>query len=218
MEPDFWHDRWQRELIGFHQSETNRYLQKYIGELALTPGDTVLVPLCGKSLDMWWLHEQGFRVIGIELSEIAARSFFTEAGKQACQVQHGDFISWKYADIEILCGDFFDLDVDVMGKIDAVFDRAALIALPLEMRAKYIEQLGSILSPGTRGLLITLEYAQDEMSGPPFAVSEQEVVKLYAGGFDVGLIEDNDVIEENLRFRERGLTAMHEKIYRFQKR
>ena len=129
MEPDFWHDRWQQEMIGFHQAETNRYLQKYIGELALTSGDTVLVPLCGKSLDMWWLHEQGFKVIGIELSEIAARSFFTEADKQACQIQHGDFISWKCADVEILCGDFFDINVDMVGKVDAVFDRAALIAL-----------------------------------------------------------------------------------------
>ena len=218
MDPDFWHDRWQREMIGFHQSETNRYLQKYIDELALAPGDIVFVPLCGKSLDMWWLHEQGFKVIGIELSEIAAKAFFTEAGKQACQIKHGDFVSWKYADVEILCGDFFDLNAEVPGKVDAVFDRAALIALPSEMRAKYIEQLESLLLPGTRGILITLEYLQEEMTGPPFSVSEKEVIELYARDFQLELIEDHDAIEENSRFRERGLTVLHEKTYRFQMR
>ena len=218
MDPDFWHDRWQREMIGFHQAETNRYLQKYIDELALAPGDIVFVPLCGKSLDMWWLHEQGFKVIGIELSEIAAKAFFTEAGKQACQIKHGDFVSWKYADVEILCGDFFDLNAEVPGKVDAVFDRAALIALPSEMRAKYIEQLESLLLPGTRGILITLEYLQEEMTGPPFSVSEKEVIELYARDFQLELIEDHDAIEENSRFRERGLTVLHEKTYRFQMR
>jgi len=217
MDPDFWHDKWQSDVIAFHQPETNRYLQKYIGELALMPGDTVFVPLCGKSLDMWWLHDQGFKVIGIELSEIAARSFFTEAGKQACQIQHGDFVSWKDADVEILCGDFFNLNIDVLGEVDAVFDRAALIALPLEMRAKYIKQLGSLLSPGTRGLLIALEYSQSEMTGPPFAVSEQEVSKLFARDFQLELIESHNVIGDYERFRERGLTALQEKTYRFQK-
>lgn len=218
MDPDFWHDRWQREMIGFHQPETNRYLQKYVNELTLAPGNTVFVPLCGKSLDMWWLHEQGFKVIGVELSEIAARSFFTEAGKKGCQTKHGDFVSWKYADIEILCGDFFDLNADVLGKVDAVFDRAALIALPVEMRAKYIDQMGSLLLPGTRGLLITLEYPQEEMTGPPFTVSEQEVNELYVRGFQLELIEDHNAIDENSRFRERGLTVLHEKTYRFRKR
>lgn len=218
MEPDFWLDRWQREMIGFHQSETNRYLQKYVGELALMQGDTVLVPLCGKSLDMWWLHEQGFKVIGIELSDIAAESFFTEAGKSACKIHHGDFLSWKYADIEILCGDFFELNTDILGKVDAVFDRAALIALPLEMRSKYIDQLGCLVQPGARGLLITLEYPQEEMAGPPFSVAEREVTDLFATDFDINIVEDHDALEENSRFRDRGLTSFHEKAYRFMKR
>ncbi|MEE8389129.1 MAG: thiopurine S-methyltransferase [Acidiferrobacterales bacterium] len=218
MDHDFWRDKWQNKSIGFHQTEVNHYLQKYIDELALASADTVFVPLCGKSLDMWWLHKQGFNVIGIEISEIAASSFFTEAGKQACNIKHGDFVSWKYADVEILCGDFFDLNADVLGKVDAVFDRAALIALPLEMRAKYIDQLGHLLLSGTRGLLVTLEYPQDEMTGPPFSVTEQEVDKLYARNFQLDLIEDHNAFEENSRFRERGLTVLREKIYRFHKR
>lgn len=211
MEPDIWLDRWQREMIGFHQSETNCYLQKYVDELALMPGGTVFVPLCGKSLDMWWLYEQGFKVIGIELSDIAAEAFFTEAGKSACKIQHGDFISLKYADIEILCGDFFSLNTDILGKVDAVFDRAALIALPLEMRENYIEQLGRLLQSGTRGLLITLEYPQEEMTGPPFSVEGQEVENLFAADFEIDLVEDHDALEENSRFRDRGLTRFMKK-------
>ncbi|MFV1996629.1 MAG: thiopurine S-methyltransferase [Acidiferrobacterales bacterium] len=217
MEPDFWLDRWQREMIGFHQSETNRYLKKYVDDLALAPGGTIFVPLCGKSLDMWWLHEQGLNVIGIELSDIAARSFFTEAGKKACEIQNGAFVSWKYADIEILCGDFFRLNTDILGKVDAVFDRAALIALPPEMRQKYVDQLGRLVQPGTRGLLITLEYPQKEMAGPPFSVAGQEVKDLFAPGFSIELVEDHDALEENIRFRDRGLTRFHEKAYRFRK-
>ncbi len=217
MDPLFWHDKWQNKSIGFHQAEVNRYLQKYIDELALAAGDTVFVPLCGKSLDMWWLHEQGYNVIGIELSEIAAKSFFDEAGKRACKIKHGDFVSWKYANVEILCGDYFDLNADVLGKVDAVFDRAALIALPSEMRTNYVDQLGLLLQPGTRGVLVTLEYPQNEMTGPPFSVTEQEVRKLYARDFQLDLIEDHDAFEENSRFRDRGLMVLREKVYRFHK-
>lgn len=217
MDPDFWHDKWQNKSIGFHQAEVNRYLQKYIDELVLAAGDTVFVPLCGKSLDMWWLHEQGYNVIGIELSEIAAKSFFDEAGKRACKIKNGDFVSWKYANVEILCGDYFDLNADVLGKVDAVFDRAALIALPSEMRTNYVDQLGLLLQPGTRGVLVTLEYPQNEMTGPPFSVTEQEVRKLYARDFQLDLIEDLDAFEENSRFRDRGLTVLREKVYRFHK-
>jgi len=217
LEPDFWLDRWRREMIGFHQSETNRYLQKYIDDLALTPGDTIFVPLCGKSLDMWWLYEQGFNVIGIEISDIAARSFFTEAGKKACKIQHGAFVSWKYAGIEILCGDFFKLNTDILGRIDAIYDRAALIALPVKMREKYVDHLGRLVQSGTRGLLVTLEYPQEEMAGPPFSVSEQEVEDLFTSGFNIELMEDHDALDENLRFRDRGLTRFHEKAFRFRK-
>lgn len=218
MEPDFWHARWQSETIGFHQSEINRYLRKYINELELDSGDTIFVPLCGKSLDMWWLYEQGFKVIGIELSDIAANSFFAEAGKKAVKTQRGNFNSWAFSDVEILCGDYFDLDPNILGKVDAVFDRAALIALPGKIRKKYIAQLGSLLPVGAHGLLVTLEYPQEEMTGPPFSVSEHEVKELYASEFDLEFIDGHDVIDENSHFRDRGLTSLFEKIYRFQKK
>lgn len=218
MEPDFWHARWKSESIGFHQPEINRYLKKYIDELALAPGDTIFVPLCGKSLDMWWLHEQGFKVIGIELSDIAAKSFFAEAGKKATKTQSGKFTTWAYADVEILCGDFFDLDASMLEGINAVFDRAALIALPEKIRSNYIAHLTSILPTGARGLLVTLEYSQEEMSGPPFSVSEREVNELFAADFNLEILKGHDVLDENSNFFDRGLTRLTEKIYRFNKK
>lgn len=218
MDPEFWHDRWRNETIGFHQTDVNRHLINNIGELALEPGDTVFVPLCGKSLDMWWLHEQGFKVIGIELSEIAVISFFSDAGKQALKTERDGFVSWKHADIEILCGDFFDLHAGLLGKICAVFDRAALIALPEEMRKKYVEKLATLIPKNAHGLLITLEYLQQEMSGPPFSVTSQEVQSLYAANYNFERIDRNDVYSEVPRFRDRGITEMHEAIYRFQRK
>ena len=218
MDPDFWHQRWQQELIGFHQTETNHYLKKYVSMLGLAPGDTVLVPLCGKSLDMWWLHDQGYNVLGIELSPIACEAFFDEAGRQAGQISKGAFTSWKSAGVEILCGDFFNLSDDMLTDVRAVFDRAALIALPQEMRKAYVDHLAAILSPGVTGLLVTMEYPQPEMQGPPFAVLQSEVEALFGDQFAVELLEDVDVLADNARFRDRGLSAMHDKVFRFQRR
>ena len=218
MEPDFWHQRWQQELIGFHQSETNHYLKKHIASLGIKPGDTVFVPLCGKSLDMWWLRDQGYRVLGVELSPIACEAFFAEAGRQPRQLVIGAFTSWKAVDVEILCGDFFRRTDDMLIDVRAVFDRAALIALPTEMRKAYVDHLAELLSPGVSGLLITMEYPQSEMQGPPFAVAQNEVESLFANRFQIELLEDVDVLAKSPRFRDRGLSAMREKVYRFQRR
>jgi thiopurine S-methyltransferase len=129
MDPDFWHQRWQQQLIGFHQKETNRYLEKYANALNLQVGDTVFVPLCGKSLDMLWLHDRGYGVLGVELSPIACEAFFFEAGRHARKRKDGIFTSWNSSDIEILCGDFFDLSPEMLNHVRAFYDRAALIAL-----------------------------------------------------------------------------------------
>ena len=217
MDPDFWQQRWQQELIGFHQAETNRYLQKYLDGLNLQTGDTVFVPLCGKSLDMWWLHDRGYRVLGVELSAIACQAFFTEAGRHACEKKDGLFGSWKSSDVEILCGDFFDLSPELLPNVRAVYDRAALIALPEDMRRQYVDHLASLLPSDTTGLLITMEYPQKEMQGPPFSVSENEIKELFASKFEIELLEDVDVLAANARFRERGLSDMHEKIYRYKR-
>lgn len=213
MDPDFWHQRWQQRLIGFHQAETNRYLEKYANALNLQAGDTVFVPLCGKSLDMRWLHDRRYSVLGVELSPIACEAFFSEAGRHARKTKDGIFTSWKSSDIEILCGDFFDLSPEMLNHVRAVYDRAALIALPPDMRSRYVEHLATLVASGTSGLLITMEYPEEQMAGPPFPVSRDEVTDLFAPYFEIEMLEDVDVLASNPRFRDRGLSTMHEHIY-----
>jgi thiopurine S-methyltransferase len=64
MEAEFWHERWETGQIAFHKHEYNNHMQAFINHLKLQPGDHILVPLCGKSLDMLWLLNQGYHVTG----------------------------------------------------------------------------------------------------------------------------------------------------------
>jgi thiopurine S-methyltransferase len=213
MEPSFWLQRWVENLIGFHQDKVNPWLEKYFDTLHLVPGDTVFVPLCGKSLDMTWLHQRGINVLGVELSAVAAEAFFQEAGRTVRATPDGLFVSYRDGGMEILCGDFFDLAPEQLGHVRAVYDRAALIALPPAMRERYVAHLRALLPRGTRGLLVTMEYAEGEMQGPPFSVSTAEVERLFADGFGIEALEDADLLGASPRFRDRGLSSLREKIY-----
>jgi thiopurine S-methyltransferase len=218
MDPEFWHARWQENRIGFHLQETNSRLVRFWPPPPAAPGDRVLVPLCGKSLDMLWLLDQGYRVIGVEISRIATEALFAENSLVPAIDQTGDFIRYRCDALDILCGDFFALDRDAAGDIDAVYDRASLIALPPAMRAAYAKQLASLLEPGTPCLLITLDYDQRQMSGPPFAVTDGEITRLYADRFEIGQLCSEDVLDDNGRFREAGITRLHECTYRLQRK
>jgi len=213
MEKGFWLERWKRQEIGFHQDEINPHLNRYWAELLPKPESEVFVPLCGKSRDMLWLRQQGHRVLGIELSAIAAQAFFDESGITPQREGSELFECYKSEGIRILCGDFFDLRQSDLANIGAVYDRASLIALPPDMRERYAQHLMAILPPATQILLITLEYPQHEMQGPPFAVTREEVEKLYGGHADVRLLAHLDVLAENPRFQERGLSQMMENIF-----
>lgn len=213
MNKDFWLERWERGEIGFHQDEINPYLRQYWPELRVARGSEVFVPLCGKSRDMLWLCELGHAVLGVELSDIAVQAFFRENGQVPHCVAAGKFECCEAQNIRILCGDFFDLGKNDLAKVGAVYDRASLIALPPEMRERYAHHLVSILPPGTQILLITLDYPQQEMSGPPFAVSAGEVEALYREHAGVRLLAQLDVLAQNPRFRERGLSQMRENIF-----
>lgn len=177
MEADFWRSRWQEGRIGFHQTEVNSLLKAHWP--TLPNQSTVFVPLCGKSLDMLWLASQGHRVIGIELSEIAAQDFFAEQNVEPDVEPHGSFISYRANNITILCGDFFDLTAADLKDVVAVFDRAALIALPKDMRQRYTKHLKTLLSDGCQLLLVGIEYDASSLSGPPFNVSWAEVSSLF---------------------------------------
>ncbi|MCK5503572.1 MAG: thiopurine S-methyltransferase [Thermodesulfovibrionia bacterium] len=213
MDHDFWHNKWEKNEIGFHEKEINRHLKQFWHKLELKKDAPVFVPFCGKSRDMLWLAEQGHPVVGGELSPIAAEAFFRENGIMATQKKNGNFTLWESENIKILCGDFFKLHTDDLQDVKAVYDRAALIALPPHLRSRYSRQLMKCLQPGTKVLLVTLEYPQDEMKGPPFSVSQDEVKKLFGNEHDVTLLLQNNILEDNLHFKDRGLTQLEEKVY-----
>lgn len=215
MEKDFWLERWEKEEIGFHQDDYNPYLREYWQRLELGRGSQVFVPLCGKSRDMIWLEGRGHPVLGVELSAIAAKAFFDENGLTARHAAQGKFDSCESGGIRILCGDFFDLDRSLLENVGAVYDRASLIALPPEMRERYISHLAGILPSGTRILLITLDYVGEEMQGPPFAVSKREVAESYGKHAKVKLLAETDALdlERNARFKQRGLSRLQECVF-----
>jgi thiopurine S-methyltransferase len=213
LKKEFWLERWERQETGFHQDDFNPYLRQYWQELHLARDIVVFVPLCGKSRDMLWLRDQGHQVLGVELSNIAVQAFFTESGYTPQHDTRGKFDLCKADDISILCGDFFDLGKDDLEKVIAVYDRASLIALPPEMRERYVRHLVGILPPATQILLITVEYPQAEMQGPPFSVTAGEVEAFYREYAEVRLLGQMDVLEQNPRFQQRGLSRMVENIF-----
>jgi thiopurine S-methyltransferase len=218
MDQDFWQQRWARNEIGFHLSEVNPYLQQFWSVLNVPAGAQVLVPLCGKSLDMLWLAEQGYRVLGVELAEAAVQAFFSEQGLVAEINQVGEFRRYRSGAIEVLCGDFFSLTAADLLECRALYDRAALIALPAPLRERYAAHLAAILPPGCAGLLVVLDYPQEQMPGPPFAVGEAEVQRLLAAPqWALQVLEARDVLGENWRFLQRGLSQLSERVYRLQR-
>ncbi len=213
MKKDFWLERWARGETGFHQNEINPYLSRHWQDLHPTYGSKVFVPLCGKSQDMLWLRQQGHLVIGVELSSIAVRDFFAELGNNPHKSEGTKFDQYEADGVLILCGDFFDIGKDDIAGVGAVYDRASLVALPPDMRERYVSHLVGILQPATQILLITFDYPQHEMSGPPFAVSESEVNALYRNHADVRLLSQHDALPQNHRFQERGISRMQENIF-----
>jgi len=213
MEKEFWMERWERQEIGFHQDEVNPYLRQYWQELHGTHGGAVFVPLCGKSRDMLWLSEQGHPVLGVELSPIAVLAFFEENGRVPQHNADGRFDSCEAGGIRILCGDFFDLHKQDLEHVSAVYDRASLVALPPELRERYARHLASILPSATQILLVTFDYPQQEMPGPPFAVSASEVAALYREYAEVRLLAQLDVLSQSPRFQQRGISRLHENIF-----
>ncbi|MGY2439024.1 thiopurine S-methyltransferase [Pseudomonas sp. SDO52101_S400] len=214
MQPEFWHKKWESNQIGFHQPEVNPYLLRHWPDLTISVQARVLVPLCGKSLDLLWLAGQGHRVLGVELSERAVEDFFREQKLQPQINEEGGFKVYRAGAIELWCGDFFALSANDVADCTALYDRAALIALPAPMRERYAAHLLSILPAGVSGLLITLDYDQQQMSGPPFAVEDAEVRRLFGGNWQVRALEEQDVLSESGKFLQAGVTRLEERVYR----
>ncbi len=218
MEPAFWHARWEAGQIGFHQPEIHVLLRRFWPRLELAGGERVFVPLCGKSLDMLWLLEQRHRVLGVEISPLAVEAFFRENQLEATAFEQDGFTCRRLDELSLWCGDYFDLRPHHLTDVGAVFDRASLIALPPEMRRRYADHLATLLPPGTPVLLITLEYPQAQMAGPPFSVTDAEVDTLFGAEFEVEQLESLDILAQEPHFHAKGLTDLLEKAWRLVRR
>ncbi len=218
MEADFWLQRWRQGQTRFHQTRVMPLLQKYWPGLALPAGSRVLVPLAGKSLDIIWLAEQGHQVLAVELSALAVEQFFAENklhpdSHDTPMGRH--FIAGR---IEVICGDIFSLNSATLAQCSAFYDRAALIALPPAMRPRYVQHVYGQLPQECRGLLISLDYSQTQMDGPPFAVLDPEIKALYAEQWEIQTIDERDVLAKEPKFAERGLTHLSTVVYRLDRR
>jgi thiopurine S-methyltransferase len=213
MEAQFWQNRWRNGQIGFHQSSVDRNLRRHWPELHLRKGCRVFVPLCGKSLDLLWLRDQGHGVTGVELSARALEDFCRENGVPARRRILPDFDAYEAEDLELYRGDFFKLTPSLLGEIAAVYDRAALISWTPELRPAYVDHVAAIVRPKTQMLLITLEYPQAQMSGPPFSVTRDEVERLYSESFGIRELSRQDTLANEERLRSLGVTSLFEVCY-----
>ncbi|PJE04796.1 MAG: thiopurine S-methyltransferase [Leptospira sp.] len=178
MDPNFWHSRWESDQIGFHINQANPLLVEFFPTLSLKKSSRVFLPLCGKTLDIHWLLDQGFQVVGVELSKKAITQLFQELGIEP-EIRTLDKLEHFSAEgIDIFVGNLFDLSKAHIGKIDAIYDRAALVALPLDMRISYTNHLTQIAENAPQ-LLICFEYDPSSMEGPPFSIEREEVLSHY---------------------------------------
>lgn len=192
MEADFWHRRWEGNQIGFHEGRVNRMLAAHHTALPIEAGARIFLPLCGKTRDIAWLREQGYRVAGAELSAIAVAQLFEEMSLMPVVAAKGALIRHSIAGVDVFQGDIFDLDAATLGPVDAIYDRAALVALPDGMRARYTRHMIEITNSAPQ-LLVTFEYDQSAMDGPPFSIPDAWVHDLYGGDYRIALLDDQEV-------------------------
>lgn len=214
MEIEFWEQRWDLDQTAFHLPTVNPYLVSLLEKFKIVSPSQIFIPLCGKSLDISWLASHGYAVIGVECSKKAIHEFFQEQNIKSETNDISNFKTYQAKNIQLLQGDFFDLDQKLLKDVSLVYDRASLIALPADKRKQYIKLLNNTLPNTAQILLITLEYDQNIMSGPPFSVSDSEVKQLYQGKYDIELLHEEDVIEGHQNFKQRGLGYLYERVYK----
>ena len=218
MQPEFWHERWSSNRIGFHREAPLPLLVTHWPALELPADARVFVPLCGKSLDMLWLAERGHHVLGVELSELAVRQFFEARGLVPAIHDTAAGRHFTSGPFELIVGDAFALDAETLADCAAVYDRAALIALPADLRRTYATTAWRRLPPGCQGLLVTLEYPQAEKAGPPFSVEADEVAALLDHDWEIDIVERRDILENEPGFVADGVTALSTAGYRVLRR
>lgn len=218
MQADYWLHRWEQGQTGWHRQGVMPLLEKYWPVLSVPTGTQVLVPLCGKTLDMLWLAEQGLQVLGVELSSLAIEQFFADNALEPALEQSPDGPCYHAGNIKIIQNDIFELSTDTLASCNAFYDRAAIIAQPEPQRKLYAREIYHRLPVGCRGLIITLDYPQQELSGPPFAVTANELQQLFAESWDINQLEWRNILATQPEFQEDGVTALHTGVYAFKRR
>ncbi|MBW3694911.1 thiopurine S-methyltransferase [Vibrio sp. T187] len=209
-DPEFWHNKWAANQIGFHLEDVNPLLTTYWKHTKPTYESKVFVPLCGKSEDLVWLASKHEDVQGVELSKIAVRSFFAEHFYTPLVTPvSGQHELYQFDELSIYAGDYFTAPIQA---VDIIYDRASLVALPSDMRLSYVERLKSLLKPGGRILLVTLDYIQEEMSGPPFSIPPSEVHQLFEG-YKITLLNRDDAGDDHPKITKKGLSRFAEEVY-----
>lgn len=205
MEPNFWHERWARREIAFHEGEANAGLVAHLGALGLAPGAGILVPLCGKTRDIAWLLDLGHRVAGVELSPVAIGELFAELNITPTLTEESPLTHYRADNLDIWVGDLFDLTAERLGEVDAIYDRAALVALPETLRGRYAAHLMALTRTAPQ-LLMTYEYDQLAHDGPPFSVQEGEVRDRYEGAYHLKLLS-RQAVEGGLKGKTASASA-----------
>ncbi len=213
MDHDFWQRRWNKNDIGFHRDNVHVLLPRFWADLHVAEGATVFVPLCGKSHDMIWLAEQGYKVVGVELSPVAVAAFFAEQNVTPQTRPEGEFTVSSHGSYEIWCGDAFALPDKLLDQVSAVYDRASLVALPEDLQAKFAGFIAQKLPANAPIFLITLDYDPSEISGPPFNISHDRIAALFQATHAISFVHSHDAMGEHGGLRDRGLTALQESLH-----
>jgi len=194
MQTNFWQQLWMDNEIRFHESEANVFLADHFTGLNLTSGSRVLVPLCGKTLDIHWLLGRGYRVVGAELSKLAIDALFEEMEVTPSITRVGELWHYQAESIDIFVGDIFDLSAELLGPVQAIYDRGALVALPEDIRQRYVSHL-LLISDAAPQLLITYQYNQQLLAGPPFALGEAILSDYYRASYQLSCLGSRAVVD-----------------------
>ena len=208
-----WLHFWENNETNWHSDTITQELVEYFELFELEPGDKVFVPLCGKSLDMIYIVNQGFSVVGVEISEFGIRQFFKENDLKYTFTKVDDFYLYSSENLEIYCGDFFSLTSKHLNNVKAVLDRKSLIALEPDLRQKYVKHLNDIISLGVRILLVTLHYPQHQMSAPPFSVDKSEVESLFSMTFETRELKSFNDLENESKLVRAGVDYINNAAY-----
>jgi len=184
MDANFWHKRCENNEIGFHQGEANALMVDNFHALSVAKNSRVFVPLCGKTRDIAWLLSEGYHVVGVELSKLAVKQLFADLGVEPTISTAGKLQHFKATNIDIFVGDIFNMSAKIIGTVDAIYDRAALMALPANLRDKYASHVNEITDTAPQ-LLICLDYEQTVMHGPPFSINKEELIRVYGDHYSL---------------------------------